>query len=62
VAVIDVALGQDLPQRERYLEFAKFRLVYSLLTPRERQVLPLITGGILNKQAAAYLGISEVTL
>jgi len=33
-----------------------------LLTPREGQVLPLIVGGFLNKQAAAELGISEVTL
>jgi FixJ family two-component response regulator len=57
-----VALGQDLPKRERYLELAKIRIGYSLLTPCEREVLPLITGGILNKQAAAYLGISEVTL
>jgi len=31
------------------------------LTPRERQVLPLITSGLLNKQAASELGISEVT-
>jgi FixJ family two-component response regulator len=35
---------------------------HSSLTPRERQVLPLIVSGLLNKQAAAELGISEVTL
>jgi FixJ family two-component response regulator len=34
----------------------------STLTPRERDVLPLIASGLLNKQAAAALGISEVTL
>ena len=33
-----------------------------MLTPRERQVLPLVVGGLLNKQAASVLGISEVTL
>jgi FixJ family two-component response regulator len=33
-----------------------------LLTPREREVLPLVVSGLLNKQAAAQLGISEVTL
>jgi FixJ family two-component response regulator len=32
------------------------------LTPREREVLPLVVSGLLNKQAAAELGISEVTL
>ena len=32
------------------------------LTPREREVLPLVVSGLLNKQAAAELGISEITL
>ena len=32
------------------------------LTRREREVLPLVVGGLLNKQAAAHLGISEITL
>jgi FixJ family two-component response regulator len=35
---------------------------YAQLTPRERQVMPLVVRGMLNKQAAAELGISEVTL
>jgi FixJ family two-component response regulator len=35
---------------------------YMELTPREREVLPLVVSGLLNKQAAAELGISEVTL
>jgi FixJ family two-component response regulator len=35
---------------------------YLSLTPREREVLPLVVSGLLNKQAAARLGISEVTL
>jgi FixJ family two-component response regulator len=62
ITAIDTALAQDLLLRERRLELAKIHRGYSLLTPREREVLPLITGGMLNKQAAAYLGISEVTL
>ncbi len=32
------------------------------MTPREREVFPLVVGGLLNKQAASILGISEVTL
>jgi FixJ family two-component response regulator len=32
------------------------------LTPREREVMALVVSGLLNKQAAAELGISEVTL
>jgi FixJ family two-component response regulator len=41
---------------------AGLRERYAALTPRERDVLPLVVSGLLNKQAAAELGISEVTL
>ena len=33
-----------------------------MLTPRGKETLPLIVAGMLNKQAAAVLGITEVTL
>jgi FixJ family two-component response regulator len=45
-----------------HAERARLTGRYSTLTPRERQVLPLVVSGLLNKQAAAELGISEVTL
>ena len=32
------------------------------LTPREREVLELVVSGLLNKQVAAELGISEITI
>jgi FixJ family two-component response regulator len=35
---------------------------YVTLTPREREVLPLVIGGLLNKQIAAQLGTSEKTI
>ena len=34
----------------------------ALLTPREREVLALVTAGLLNKQIAAELGMSEKTV
>jgi FixJ family two-component response regulator len=33
-----------------------------LLTPRERDVMQLVVAGMLNKQIAAELGISEITI
>jgi FixJ family two-component response regulator len=43
-------------------ELSALRARYASLTPREREVLSLVVSGLLNKQAAAQLGISEVTL
>ena len=59
---INVALIRDREARHNRNELAKLEERYALLTPREREVLPLVVSGLLNKQAAAELGISEVTL
>ena len=56
------ALAHDRKLRQRRAELAMLRERLARLTPREREVLPLIVGGLLNKQAASELGISEVTL
>ena len=62
VAAIRAAFAKDLQWRQTALEMVELRRRLALLTPREREVLPLLVGGMLNKQAAAWLGISEVTL
>ena len=59
---VHAGLAQDRRARIERAEMAALRKHYSTLTPREREVLPLVISGLLNKQAAAELGISEVTL
>jgi FixJ family two-component response regulator len=59
---IDAAIAQDRDARRKRAELAELRQRLSSLTPRERVVLPLVVSGLLNKQAASELGISEVTL
>jgi FixJ family two-component response regulator len=59
---INVALAQNRDARRKRAELADLHQRLSSLTPREREVLPLVVSGLLNKQAAAELGISEVTL
>jgi FixJ family two-component response regulator len=59
---IHAALAQDRVARRKRAELAELRQRLSCLTPREREVLPLVVSGLLNKQAAAELGISEITL
>lgn len=43
-------------------EISQLQVRLQLLTPRERQVFPLVAGGWLNKQIAAELGTSEKTI
>ena len=62
MAAIHAAIAQDHDHRSQRTELAAWRQRYLNLTPREREVLPLVVSGLLNKQAAAELGISEVTL
>jgi FixJ family two-component response regulator len=59
---INAALNRDRNVRHHRAELAKLEDCYASLTRREREVLPLVVSGLLNKQAAAELGISEVTL
>ncbi|TJW98819.1 MAG: response regulator transcription factor [Mesorhizobium sp.] len=62
MAAIQAALAEDRERRSARAELVALEQRYLDLTPREREVLPLVVSGLLNKQAAAELGISEVTL
>jgi FixJ family two-component response regulator len=46
----------------REMEMQELRSRYASLTRRERQVLALVVSGLLNKQVAGELGISEITV
>ena len=62
LAAVRAAIDRDRVQRADRAEQAELRRRFAALTPRERDVLPLVVSGLLNKQAAAELGISEITL
>ena len=62
LASVERALREDRTGRQDALEHAKLVAKYELLTPREREVLPLLAKGLLNKQAAFELGITEYTV
>jgi FixJ family two-component response regulator len=62
LAAVRAAVSQDRRSRLARAELATLQHRLSCLTPREREVLPLVVSGLLNKQAAAELGISEITL
>jgi FixJ family two-component response regulator len=62
VNAVRVAVERDRAERRQKAELLVLQQRLSSLTPREREVLPLVASGLLNKQAAAELGVSEVTL
>jgi FixJ family two-component response regulator len=62
IAAIRAALSRDRENRRRTAELEELQRRYSHLTPREREVLPLVAAGFMNKQSAAMLGITGVTL
>ena len=59
---IEKALQQDRENRQEAIDYARLVARYESLTPREREVLPLLVCGLLNKQVAFELGITEYTV
>lgn len=61
LAAIDEAVALDRLRRTEMRPIDEARPLYKTLTPREREVMSLVTAGLLNKQVAGRLGISEIT-
>jgi len=62
LGAVHASIAQDREARLTRAKLATLQQRFATLTPREREVLPLVVSGLLNKQAAGQLGISEVTL
>ena len=62
VDAVSAAIRMDQDRRREFAQVAQLREKYELLTLRERQVMVLVTSGLLNKQVANELSISEVTV
>ena len=56
------AIDKDRAARRQRAELATVRARYASLTPRENEVVERITRGSLNKQVAADLGVTEITV
>jgi FixJ family two-component response regulator len=59
---IQHAIDRNRGVRQQQARIATLKQRYRSLTPREQEVFPLVTGGMLNKQSAAQLGTSEKTI
>jgi FixJ family two-component response regulator len=58
---VQLALKRDRDRRIRESAILQTRARLEALTPREREVFSLVTSGLMNKQVAAELGVSEIT-
>jgi FixJ family two-component response regulator len=59
---IQQAIKRDRAARRQEAEMAELYDRYESLTPREREVMERVVSGLLNKQVAAELGTSEITV
>jgi FixJ family two-component response regulator len=59
---IQVALERDRSRHERENAVATLRVKFEALTPREQEVMACVTRGLMNKQVAAEIGITENTV
>ena len=59
---VAAALARDRFQRSALDEVTALHAHFRSLTAREREIMLLVTGGLMNKQVAAQLGLSEITV
>jgi FixJ family two-component response regulator len=59
---VQIALERDRTRRTHDKGARELRTLFEALTPREQEVIGFVTAGLLNKQIAVELGVSEVTV
>jgi FixJ family two-component response regulator len=58
---VRIGLDRDRARRESENTVSTMRVRYNSLTPREQEVIALVTSGLMNKQIAAEMDVSEIT-
>jgi FixJ family two-component response regulator len=59
---VAIAIERDRKRREGERGVADLKARLETLTPREREVMTLVTAGLMNKQVAGEIGVSEITV
>ena len=62
LATVSEAVARDRKRRSERQDGDDIRARYATLTPREREVMALVTAGLMNKQVAGRLDLSEITV
>jgi len=59
---VKLALAKDQRRIESETASSGLKLSFETLTPREREIMALVASGLMNKQIAGKIGLSEVTV
>jgi FixJ family two-component response regulator len=59
---VQAALDRDRSRREAHKAAALLRSRLATLTAREQEIMKLVTAGLMNKQIAGEIGVSEITV
>ena len=59
---VTTAIERDRNNRNEAKTLSRLQALFATLTPREQEVMALVTAGLMNKQIAAEIGIAEITV
>jgi FixJ family two-component response regulator len=59
---VQVGLEQDKKRRKSASDTSKLKSNFDSLTPREQEIMGFVTAGLMNKQIAGEIGVSEITV
>jgi len=62
LGAVAAAMERDRRRREDEQAALALRSAFQVLTPREKEVMAFVTAGLMNKQIAAAIGLSEITV
>lgn len=59
---VQIGLERDRDRRKSAGDAARLKANFATLTSREREIMGLVTAGLMNKQIAGQIGVSEITV
>ena len=59
---VAIAIARDRMRRDHEKRATEMRGLFETLNPREREVMALVTSGLMNKQVAGRTGLAEPTV
>jgi FixJ family two-component response regulator len=59
---VATAIDRDRERRDSEKLTAGLKTIFESMTPREQEVMMLVSSGLMNKQVAAQMGLAEITV